>query len=87
MTIQVGLASSAHREKVVGEFHVLHDGVIAIHSEIYDDDEKLMIAICSRKGRNPWEFPYPTSSRRSATGLPPWDDRERSQSKTAAPQG
>ena len=57
MTIHVGEASPPHREKMVAEFHVEHDGVIDIPAEVPDDDGKLMIAIYSRDGGNPWEFP------------------------------
>lgn len=56
MTIHVGPAGPPHRESLVAEFHVAHDGVIDIPAEIYEDDGKLMIAIYSREGGNPWEF-------------------------------
>jgi hypothetical protein len=57
MIIQVGEASSPHRERMVAEFHVAHDGYIDIPAEVYEHEGKLMIAIYSREGGNPWEFP------------------------------
>lgn len=57
MPIHVGEAGPPHREKVVAEFHVTHEGVIDIPAEVYDEDGKLMIAIYSREGGQPWDFP------------------------------
>jgi hypothetical protein len=57
MMIQVGEASPPHRERMVAEFHVAHDGYIDIPAEVYEHEGKLMIAIYSREGGNPWEFP------------------------------
>jgi len=57
MPIHVGEASPPHRETVVAEFHVDEGGVIDVPAEVYEDDGKLMIAIYSREGGNPWEFP------------------------------
>jgi len=77
MTIHVGEASPPHREKMVAEFHVAHDGVMDIPAEIYDDDGKLMIAV--RRGRGvasqgcgvPELARNPTvKEERAASGLP-----------------
>lgn len=57
MPIHVGEASPPHREKMVAEFHVAHNDVIDVPAEVYEDDGKLMIAIYSREGGHPWEFP------------------------------
>lgn len=60
MIIQVGEASPPHRERMVAEFHVAHDGYIDVPAEVYEDDEgRLMIALYSKEGGNPWEFPLP----------------------------
>jgi len=42
---------------MVAEFHVSHDGFVDVPAEVYEDGGKLMIAIYSREGGNPWEFP------------------------------
>ncbi|HMK97647.1 MAG TPA: hypothetical protein VK425_08895 [Acidimicrobiales bacterium] len=57
MTIHVGHASPPHRDSTVAEFHVAHDGFVDIPAEIYRSEGQLMIAIYSRAGGDPWEFP------------------------------
>ena len=57
MTIQVGEASPPHRDQMVAEFHVAHDGYIDVPAEVYEHDGRLMIALYSREGGDPWEFP------------------------------
>lgn len=54
--IQVGEASPPHRERMVAEFHVVHDGLVDVPAEVYEENGKLMIAIYSREGGSPWEF-------------------------------
>jgi hypothetical protein len=56
MAIQVGEASPPHRDEMVAEFHVIHDGLVGIPAEMFREDGKLMIAIYSRSGSEPWEF-------------------------------
>jgi hypothetical protein len=58
MSIHVGEASPPHREHMVAEFHVAHEGMIDIPAEVFEDDGgRLMIALYSKKGGDPWEFP------------------------------
>ena len=56
MPIQVGEASPPHRDERVAEFHVFHDGFVGVPAEIFRLNGRLMIAIYSREGREPWEF-------------------------------
>jgi hypothetical protein len=58
MMIQVGEASPPHRERMVAEFHVAHDGFIDVPAEVCENDEgRLTIALYSKERGSPREFP------------------------------
>lgn len=54
---QIVLASPPHRDDLVAQMHIEHDGGVAIPAEVFRADGRLTVAVYPVQGGDPWEFP------------------------------
>jgi hypothetical protein len=56
MIIQIAETAPPHRDGIVAEFNVVHDGFVEIPAEVYEREGKLRLTIYGREGGVAWDY-------------------------------